>query len=58
MCPGRPYMLGGGTSPRGLCRRRRSWRGASKAWDRYLLMFVGGADDLASRDAALATGSR
>ncbi len=26
--------------------------------DRYLLMFVGGADDLASRDAALATGGR
>jgi hypothetical protein len=21
MCPGRPYMLGGGTSLRGLCRR-------------------------------------
>jgi hypothetical protein len=31
MCPRRPYTLGGGTSPRGLCRRRRSWRGASKA---------------------------
>jgi hypothetical protein len=28
--------------------RRRSWRGTSKARrDRYLLMFVGGADDLA-----------
>jgi hypothetical protein len=31
MCTGRPYMLGGGTSRRGLCRHRRSWRGTSKA---------------------------
>src|SRR3982074_906651 len=26
-----PYILGGGSSPRGLCRRRRSWRGTSMA---------------------------
>jgi hypothetical protein len=29
--PGHHGYLGGGTSPRGLCRRRRSWRGTSKA---------------------------
>jgi hypothetical protein len=31
MCPGRPYMLGGGKFSLGLCRCRRSWRRTSMA---------------------------
>jgi hypothetical protein len=50
MCPGHPYMLGGGTSVRGQP-PRRPWRDASSG--RCCHRSLRGADDLAGGDAAL-----
>jgi hypothetical protein len=53
MCPGHPYMLGGGTSVRGQP-PRRPWRDASSgAGAACCHRSLRGADDLAGGDATL-----